>query len=111
LQTIGADGDFWRAVAGIISAGLTPLQRHSALATLNRLARLFDVPPTELIRHHGMRLINHRQYQSATEAFALLVDLAPADAEAYKSLGVALQGVGFAEDAMIAWQMGQQLAH
>jgi len=38
-----------------------------------------------------------------------LVELAPTDAAAYKSLGVALNGVGMEEDAIAVWKMAQQL--
>jgi Flp pilus assembly protein TadD len=37
------------------------------------------------------------------------VELAPAQAEAYKLLGVVLQRLGYQEEAVAAWQMSQQL--
>jgi len=109
LTVIRQNEDFWQTPADAISVALAADRREQALSLLRRVAALLFVSPLELIRQHGLRCIHRQDYAAATEAFALLVDLSPADAAAYKSLGVSLNGLGMAQDAIAAWQIAQQL--
>lgn len=109
LAFIRQKPDFWQTIADTVSVALAENGRGHALPVLNRAAKVLDILPDELLRQHGMRLINRGEYPAAVEAFALLVELAPTDAAAYKSLGVALNGVGMEEDAIAVWKMAQQL--
>ncbi len=106
---IRRNADIWQSVAETVSAALNADRRDRALSALRHIADLLDISTTELLRQHGMRCINAKNYSAAVEAFALLVELAPTDTAAYKSLGVALNGVGMADDAVAVWKVAQQL--
>jgi glycosyltransferase involved in cell wall biosynthesis len=102
--------DIWSSLTGLIERILADDNRPTALASLQQIADLFNLPPAQLIRQHGRRLISQKAYQRAAEAFALLVDITPTDADAYKAFGVALHGLGHEAEAVAAWQVAQRLA-
>jgi tetratricopeptide (TPR) repeat protein len=98
----------WSTLTHLIDRSLANTGR-SALASLQHIADLFSLPVSELIRQHGRRLISQKDYPCAAEAFALLVHLAPTDADAYKAFGVALSGLGHKAEALAAWQVAESL--
>lgn len=104
-----SDGRFWPFVTGLIDAILTDIGQVAALQTLTALAQVFRLSPAELIRQHGQWLISHKDYDHAAEAFALLLELAPEDVNGYKSLALALDRGGHSQEALVAWQMAEQL--
>ncbi len=109
LALIRQNHNFWQTIAEAVTVALGVERREQALPVLNRAADVMGVSLEELIRQHGMRLINRGEYPAAVEAFAMLVDIAPRDAAAYKSLSVALNGVGMEEDAIAVWKVARQL--
>ncbi len=99
----------WLLLGNIVTSLLNGQQTAAAQAQLKRLSTLFNLPPGELLRQHGMRHIHQKEHGRAMETFALLIDMHPADAAAYKSLAVALNGLGKQAEAMAAWQAARQL--
>ncbi|MEW5956166.1 MAG: glycosyltransferase [Chloroflexota bacterium] len=100
----------WSQLNQWVQLLLTTPTHPLAHNALQELAEVLGLPPVELIRIHGLRLLNQEEHLRAAEAFSLIVNLVPNDAEAYKSLAVALQRLGQNDDAVIAWRLGQQLS-
>ncbi len=105
-----AQGNFWGPLQELIGQILTRDPGQQSRQLLTDIAGLFRLSPIELVRQHGLRLIISHAYEPASEAFALLVQDAPADIAGYKSLAVALDALGRADDAAMVWQVARNLA-
>jgi glycosyltransferase involved in cell wall biosynthesis len=101
--------DFWCALSDFIQSLLININDQFNYNELSRVASLFELTPTELLYQYGIRLLSQKIFEEASEVFGLIVSLSPSNAEAYKSLAVALQGMGREGDALLVWQVSQKL--
>ncbi|MFN8455268.1 MAG: glycosyltransferase [Anaerolineae bacterium] len=101
--------NFEQAMIYLVQTLLVNPQHLSANHNLEQIAQGLSLSPADAIRQHGLRLIQQQLYGPASQAFALLITFQPQDIEAYKSLAVALQGLGRGEDALLAWRMAERL--
>ncbi|MEW5956167.1 MAG: glycosyltransferase [Chloroflexota bacterium] len=97
------------ALAHLVQAILADPEHISAHHNLQQIAAALQLSLPETIRQYGLRMLRQQAHPSAAEAFALLIDMCPSDAEAYKDLAVALQGLGQEEEALLAWQTAQRV--
>lgn len=101
----------WFLLTGLTQTLLTSPHDFVASNALNQWAIALGLSSVELLRHHGDRLLSQGNYLPAAETFSLIVSMVPYQAEGYKSLAVALRALGREDDALIAWQVGQTIAH
>jgi len=99
----------WFLLGNVVTNLLNGQQVAAGQAQLKQLSVLFNLPPDELLRQHGLRQVNQKAWGRAVETFALLIDRRPTDTAAYKSLAVALHKLGNKAEAEAAWQLAQQL--
>ena len=102
-------GGFWPVLAGVVESMAVQPQNTDHAELWQQIAGLFKLSAGELLRQLGLQQINRHENEAAVQTFGLLVELTPANAEAYKLLGVVLQRLGYQEEAVAAWQMGRQL--
>jgi tetratricopeptide (TPR) repeat protein len=102
-------GGFWPVLASVVESMVAQPQNSDHAELWQQIAGLFRLSAAELLRQLGLQQINRQENEAAVQTFGLLVELAPAQAEAYKLLGVVLQRLGYQEEAVAAWQMSQQL--
>ncbi len=77
---------------------------------LRQVAHLLKMSLPEAVHQYAMRMIKQRHYMPAATACSYLIQLTPADPHAYKSLALALNGLGQTADAALAWQTAEELA-
>lgn len=102
--------NFEQAMVYLVQTLLVNPAHTSANHNLEAIAQGLGLSSVETIRQHGLRLIQRQIYGPASQAFALLISLQPQDIEAYKSLAVALHGLGRGDDALLAWRMAERMS-
>jgi len=101
--------DAEKAMNYLLNAFLHAPESDWVRQNLEKLATALQLPLTEAIRQFGGRMLGQKKPSLAAIAFSVLVQIAPTDADAYRSLAVALNALGQENEAMLAWQTAEQL--
>lgn len=97
------------AMAYILQALFVQPNHQWAAQNLANLAAGLGQTPPEAVNQFGLMMLKRGQYGQAVAPFIYLVQLTPANPQPYKSLAVALNGLGKTTEAAQAWETAQFL--
>ncbi len=103
--------DAKQAMTYLLQAKLAAPDHHWIRQNLEQLAAALHLSLEEAVRRHGARMIAQKEYAFAATAFTMLIQMAPRDVGAYKSLAVALNNLGQSAEAMFAWETAERLVN
>ncbi len=97
------------AMAYLLQALFAQPSHPWAVQNLADLAAGLGQTPPEAVNQFGAMMLKRGQYAQAVTPFIYLVQLTPANPRPYKSLAVALNGLGKTVEAAQAWETAQFL--
>lgn len=103
-------GNLWAQVTALGQRCLANPDDRAARQWLAELAACFELTPAALVGVQGRRLLGEKEFALAAQLFSYLIEERPTNPEPYRLLAVALNGLGYKDDAVTAWQAAQQLS-